>query len=232
MKTMYPFLAAVAALLMAVNARAQDTGEVCRVAEPTTPAVTWRGKAAYIAKATVKAGRVVGLEVRALTAGVERQVQRTLVMAIDQALRRAECRPGDHVFERRFDFDLREALTPEAQTAAERNLPVLSVPPTGNEVCRVEDPKLPVLAGRGQAAYLAGVELQDGRVLRWQVRALTPNAVARDQQRLPLDAIRAAMQAAQCPPGRHIIQKQFVLELREDAPPVLAGERGDATATR
>lgn len=80
--------------------------EICtRIGKPDVPALDWKGHAAYGALAVVKGGRVVSIEVRVLEGGIPREVQRTLVTAVQQALReRYEC-PGDHVFEQRFDFN-------------------------------------------------------------------------------------------------------------------------------
>jgi hypothetical protein len=117
MKRMFAVLAGLGTLVLAGPALSQEApaaaaAEVCRVASPQVPAVDWRGVAAYRARSTVKDGRVVQLEITALTSGVERRAQRSLVMAIQQALRAAPCQPGDHVFEQEFSFDLRQAPAP------------------------------------------------------------------------------------------------------------------------
>lgn len=104
---------AASTLLLAGPAMAQpqppespDGGEVCRVPPPVLPTVGWSGQASYRAKVTVKDGRVVGLEVRTLTNGVERRASRALIHSISETLRAARCQAGDHVFEKTFDFDL------------------------------------------------------------------------------------------------------------------------------
>ena len=102
-------LAAVSALLLAGPALAQQPespDEVCSVRAPKIPVVDWSGQAAYRAKATVKDGRVVAVEISALTRGVERRAQRSIVQAVSQALQGARCQPGDHVFEKTFSFDI------------------------------------------------------------------------------------------------------------------------------
>ena len=109
MTTTLRALAAVSALLLAGPALAQQperSDEVCRVHAPKIPVVDWSGQAAYRAKATVKDGRVVAVEVTSLTRGVERRAQRSIVQAVSEALRFANCQPGDHVFEKTFSFDI------------------------------------------------------------------------------------------------------------------------------
>lgn len=80
-------------------------GMVCtKMGKPELPAVNWSGEAAYKAVATVKAGRVVAVEVSPLRGGVERRAQRALIGAITETLSSSyEC-PGDHVFEQEFLF--------------------------------------------------------------------------------------------------------------------------------
>lgn len=87
-------------------------GTVCSGPAPQLPAVDWRGKASYAAKAKTQGGRVVAIEVRALTAGIDRRSQRALVQAVSESLRSARCEPGEHVFERTFSFDLPAAAEP------------------------------------------------------------------------------------------------------------------------
>jgi hypothetical protein len=106
------FTAGLTALLLALSAQAQEPDPICKVDQPKAPPMEWRGEAAYQAKATVKNGRVVASEIRVLKGGVDRRAQRMLVQAIDHALRSAACQPGDHEFEQRFDFDLREGTPP------------------------------------------------------------------------------------------------------------------------
>jgi len=110
----------LAALLLAGSAQAQPAAPICKVPQPNVADVEWRGQAAYQAKAQVKEGRVVGgVEITALKGGVDRRAQRRLVQAIDAALRRATCQPGEHVFEQRFDFDL--PTSPAAPAASQAN---------------------------------------------------------------------------------------------------------------
>jgi protein TonB len=105
---MKSFLTGLAALLLALSAQAQQAEPICKVPRPDVSNVEWRGQAAYLAKAHVKDGRITGLtEITSLQGGVDRRAQRVLTQAIDAALRRATCQAGDHVFEQRFDFDLR-----------------------------------------------------------------------------------------------------------------------------
>lgn len=100
-------LAGLAALLLAASAQAQNAGAICNVPQLRVPQVEWRGQAAYTAQAQVRDGRVVAVTITSLIGGVDRRSQRVLTAAIDAALRRARCQPGEHVFEQRFDFDLR-----------------------------------------------------------------------------------------------------------------------------
>ncbi len=80
-------------------------GMVCtKMGKPELPAVNWSGEAMYKALATVKAGRVVSVEVTPMRGGVDRRAQRALIAAISDTLASTyEC-PGDHVFEQEFVF--------------------------------------------------------------------------------------------------------------------------------
>lgn len=82
-------------------------GMVCtKMGKPEAPSVNWSGDALYKAVATVKAGRVTGVEVTPLRGGVDRKAQRALIQAITQTLQDTyEC-PGDHVFEQEFQFKI------------------------------------------------------------------------------------------------------------------------------
>lgn len=116
-------LAAAIVLLLAGPALAQQpesSDSVCRVRAPAIPVVNWSGQAAYRAKATVKNGRVVGVEITSLTGGVERRAQRSIVMAISQAMQAARCQPGDHVVEKTFSFDIPPAATASPASDAGR----------------------------------------------------------------------------------------------------------------
>lgn len=90
---------------------------VCSGPAPQIPVVDWRGKASYAAKAKTQGGRVVAIELRPLTTGIDRRSQRALVQAISQSLQSSRCEPGEHVFERTFSFDLPAAAEP-ASTAS------------------------------------------------------------------------------------------------------------------
>lgn len=102
---------------LAQQAPSPATAVACHVAPPQVPAVEWRGIASYRAKATVKDGRVVAVEIASLKGGVERRAQRALVMAISQALQSAQCPPRDHEFQQDFSFDLRQPLVQPASAA-------------------------------------------------------------------------------------------------------------------
>ncbi len=82
-------------------------GMVCtKMGKLEAPAVNWSGEALYKAVATVKDGRVTGVEITALRGGVDRKAQRTLTQAIVQHLQETyEC-PGNHVFEQEFQFKI------------------------------------------------------------------------------------------------------------------------------
>ncbi len=113
---MKSILTGLAAALLAVAAQAQQAAPLCKAPPPDVSNVEWRGQAAYLAKAAVKDGRIAGLvEITSLKGGIDRRAQRQLIQAIDAAVRRATCAPGNHVFEQRFDFDLpASAATPAA----------------------------------------------------------------------------------------------------------------------
>lgn len=80
---------------------------VCtKMGTPEPPDIDWTGEASFRVLATVKAGRVTGVEVtRAQMKGAaDRKAQRDLIAAITKTLQRSyEC-PGDHVFEQEFTF--------------------------------------------------------------------------------------------------------------------------------
>lgn len=80
---------------------------VCtKMGKPEMPSVDWSGEAEFRAIATVKAGRVIGVEIMPKRGGVDRKAQRAMAGAIEQTLRSTyEC-PGDHVFEQEFTFRL------------------------------------------------------------------------------------------------------------------------------
>lgn len=124
MKPSLPALAAWSLMLsfgpvLAQSAPSPAATEVCQVAPPQVPSVEWRGMAAYRAKATVKGGRVIAVEITPLKRGVERRTQRILVEAVSQALRNAQCQPGEHQFHQDFSFDLRQPPAPPAFGAAQ-----------------------------------------------------------------------------------------------------------------
>jgi protein TonB len=110
-------LTGLTALLLTMAAQAQQASPVCKVPPPKVAGVVWQGQAAYMAKAHVADGRVRMVEIRSLTDRIDRRTQRMLTTAIDTALRRATCEPGNHVFEQRFDFDL--PATPPTPAASQ-----------------------------------------------------------------------------------------------------------------
>ena len=73
---------------------------------PEMPSLNWSGEALFKVIATVKAGRVTGVEITSLRGGVDRKAQRAMVQAIEATLRDTyEC-PGDHIFEQEFQFKI------------------------------------------------------------------------------------------------------------------------------
>ncbi len=94
---------------LAQQAATEPADAVCQIGPVATPEVDWHGLARYRAKAIVKDGRVVNIEVVALTRDVERRAQRRLITSFTDQLLQARCAPGDHVIEREFSFDLRAA---------------------------------------------------------------------------------------------------------------------------
>lgn len=78
---------------------------VCtKMGTPEAPSVNWSGEALFKVIATVKAGRVVATEVRALRGGFDAKTRRALQSAIESTLRDSyEC-PGNHQFEQEFQF--------------------------------------------------------------------------------------------------------------------------------
>jgi protein TonB len=82
-------------------------GMVCtKMGKPESPSVNWSGEALFKAIATVKAGRVVSVELTALRGGVDRKAARAMQQEITRTLQETyEC-PGDHVFEQEFQFKI------------------------------------------------------------------------------------------------------------------------------
>lgn len=82
-------------------------GSICtKMSRPEPPSVNWSGEALFKAIATVKAGRVVSVEVTPLRGGVDRKAQRAMINAISSTLQETyEC-PGDHTFEQEFQFKI------------------------------------------------------------------------------------------------------------------------------
>ncbi|MFG6415904.1 hypothetical protein ACG02S_18580 [Roseateles sp. DC23W] len=229
------FLAGLAALLLAGYAQAQPTEPVCQVNPPKVPSVEWRGQAAYQARAEVRGGRVTKLEIRSLTGGVDRRSQRALITAIEHALRGARCQQGDHVFEQRFDFDVRsqgQAGQPPTTLAAEDGKPqgpgerpIVARPmPDWKPVlvpdtCEVPTPALPAAAAssawRGKAAYRSQADFRDGRLLTVRTRAVTaPNDPALHSALFR--AVSDAMMAAQCPADTPLVERSFDFDLSGD----------------
>ncbi|MDM4765751.1 energy transducer TonB [Pelomonas sp. SE-A7] len=105
-----PIAATPAPAPKAAPAPAPRTGPVTaamvctKMGKPEAPSVNWSGEALLKAVATVKAGRVVSVEIQSLRGGVERKALRAMSAAVTQTLQDTyEC-PGDHVFEQEFQF--------------------------------------------------------------------------------------------------------------------------------
>ncbi|MCY4746240.1 hypothetical protein NYO99_14730 [Pelomonas sp. UHG3] len=231
------FLAGLAALLLAASAQAQPAPPVCQVQQPQVPPTEWRGQAAYRAKAEVRNGRVTRMEITSLTGGVDRRTQRALVEAIGQALRGARCQPGDHVFEQRFDFDVRSegpAGQQPTTLAAEDAKPLrqgeqpIVVPPVPAwkpvltpDACEVPSPALPAAAAssawRGQATYRSQADVRDGRLLAVRTRAVTAPKDPVLNSAL-FRAVSDAMRAARCPADTQLVERNFDFDLSGDAP--------------
>ncbi|HEY0954933.1 MAG TPA: hypothetical protein VGE36_09270 [Roseateles sp.] len=230
------FLAGLAALLLAGAAQAQPATPVCQVQQLKVPPTQWRGQAAYRAKAEVRNGRVTAVEITSLNGGVDRRAQRAFAQAIDQALRGAPCQPGDHVFEQRFDFDVRSDGTagqPPATLTAQDAKPLLHgeqpivVPPMPTwkpvlapDTCEVPTPALPAAAAssawRGKAAYRSQADFRDGRLLTVRTRAVTaPKDPALNSALFR--AVSDAMKAAQCPADTQLVERNFDFDLSGDA---------------
>ncbi|MDT8999193.1 hypothetical protein RQP53_07925 [Paucibacter sp. APW11] len=82
-------------------------GMVCtKMGKPESPSVSWSGTAEFLATATVKAGRVVDVQINVIRKADDRKAQRAMIQSITQALQDTyEC-PGDHVFEQPFVFKI------------------------------------------------------------------------------------------------------------------------------
>lgn len=219
MKTL--LIAATTALLLTGWAQAQPAGPACQVSAPRVPVLDWQGHAAYEATATARDGRVVAIEVRGMNGGVERRVHRALVEAINEALQKASCQPGKHVFTLRFDFALGDAPASPSPPPATQTEPAIDTGTLPPHACRVDEPPVPpaVLASawRGQASYLSHAEFRDGRFLGVSTGVLRRDVDAQVHREL-MAAVRVAMTNAQCPPGQHVIERRFDFDMRALAP--------------
>ncbi|MEO3714672.1 MULTISPECIES: ABC transporter substrate-binding protein [Roseateles] len=99
--------APVAAPAPAPRVGPKTAAMVCtKMGKPEVPSVNWSGRAEFKATATVKAGRVVSVELAVIRGASDRKAQRAMQNAISQALADTyEC-PGDHVFEQDFVFNI------------------------------------------------------------------------------------------------------------------------------
>lgn len=90
-----------------VAAGPKTAAMVCtKMGKPEVPSVSWSGRAEFKATATVKAGRVVSVELAVIRGANDRKAQRAMQNAISTALAETyEC-PGDHVFEQDFVFNI------------------------------------------------------------------------------------------------------------------------------
>lgn len=80
---------------------------VCtKMGTPESPSVAWSGVAEFLAKATVKSGRVVDVTISVIRSPGDKKAQRVMTNLITQTLQDTyEC-PGDHVFEQPFVFKI------------------------------------------------------------------------------------------------------------------------------
>jgi hypothetical protein len=82
----------------------QTPGAVCSVMpKPDVPAVNWSGEAVLQVIATVRAGRVVGSEVRVAQGALDGKTRRSLQRSVDSALAGYQCQ-GDAMFQQDFAF--------------------------------------------------------------------------------------------------------------------------------
>lgn len=81
-------------------------GAVCtRMTSPEMPNVNFAGEAMFRAVATTHGGRVTGIEIQALSGGIDNRSLRAFKGAIERALGSYEC-PGDVRFTQEFNFRL------------------------------------------------------------------------------------------------------------------------------
>jgi hypothetical protein len=84
----------------------QAPGAVCStMPRPEVPAVNWSGEAVLQVVATVRAGRVVGSEFRAVQGVMDGKTRRALQRSVESALAGYQCQ-GDAVFQQDFAFRL------------------------------------------------------------------------------------------------------------------------------
>ena len=84
----------------------QAPGAVCStMPRPEVPAVNWSGEAVLQVVATVRGGRVVGSEFRAVQGAMDGKTRRSLQRSVESALAGYQCQ-GDATFQQDFAFRL------------------------------------------------------------------------------------------------------------------------------
>jgi hypothetical protein len=93
-------------------------------------------------------------------------------------------------------------------------------PESPDDVCRVQEPKIPVVNWRGQTAYRAKATVKNGRVVAVKITNLT-QGVERRAQRSIVQAISESLHSAHCKPGDYVFETNFSF----DIPPTAAASR-------
>ncbi|OWQ93220.1 hypothetical protein CDN99_01635 [Roseateles aquatilis] len=82
-------------------------GLVCTsMGAPDLPATNWSGEAVFRAVADVQGGRVVAVQIQALSSGLDTRTRRSLSNAIETALKTRYVCPGEHRFQQDFAFKI------------------------------------------------------------------------------------------------------------------------------
>ncbi|WP_431287193.1 hypothetical protein [Roseateles chitinivorans] len=80
-------------------------GAVCtQMAAPEMPAVNWTGEALFRAVAEVQGGRVVAVQLQALSGAMDARTRRAFSNAIEGTLKSRYVCPGEHRFQQDFAF--------------------------------------------------------------------------------------------------------------------------------
>lgn len=83
----------------------RQPGAICtQMAAPDMPTVNWSGEALFRAVADVQGGRVVAVQIQALSGAMDARTRRAFSSAIEGTLKSRYVCPGEHRFQQEFAF--------------------------------------------------------------------------------------------------------------------------------